>query len=200
MRATMIVVAASGLLALLTGCVAERPNPEPFGVPASAPLAPTSVVLTPAEEELFGPRVELPGGLLLKQIGKVAQWGGPNDTDPNTWGVRMVVDSIEVDPACDEYVPEPERGHRLVLSLRVQTSAQYNPSVDGVPGFYEWSTTGPDGVTEGAGSTGAMCRPAEDLTYDMRPSAKYRGEVAIDTSNPSGQLEFANFAAWNYPA
>jgi hypothetical protein len=31
----------------------------------------------------------------------------------------MVVDSIEVDPTCDEYMPQPERGHRLVLSLPV---------------------------------------------------------------------------------
>jgi hypothetical protein len=50
--------------------------------------------------QLFGPRMELPGGLLLKQLGKVAQW---SDTEVGVedWDVRVVLDSIEVDPQCD---------------------------------------------------------------------------------------------------
>jgi hypothetical protein len=90
-------------------------------------------VLTPEQEQLYGPRVELPGGLLLKQFGKVAQWGGPDDTDPNTWGVRVVVDSVEVDPKCGEYTSPPTRGHRLVVSLRAETSSSYEgPFGEGV--------------------------------------------------------------------
>jgi hypothetical protein len=44
--------------------------------------------------------MELPGGLLLKQLGKVAQW---SDTEVGVedWDVRVVLDSIEVDPQCD---------------------------------------------------------------------------------------------------
>jgi hypothetical protein len=170
--------------------------PEPFNVPMR-PAAPTSTAQTPEEEALFGPRVELPGGMLQKQLGKVAQWGGPNDTDPNTWGVRMVIDKIEIDPVCDEYMPEPERGHRLVLSIRVETSAAFQPSLDDGPHFYRWSTIGPDGVTEGPLNSGGMCHPAADLPFDMRPSAKYRGEVVLDTANTAGQLVFENMFVYN---
>jgi hypothetical protein len=109
------------------------------------------LVFTPEQEALYGPRVELPGGLVLKQIGKVAQNGGPNDTDLNTWAIRLVLDSIEVDPACGPYIAKPERGHRLVLSLRVETSAYYDPTRDPgsrPPQYYEWSTIGPDGDSE----------------------------------------------------
>jgi hypothetical protein len=76
---------------------------------------------------MFGPRVELPGGLLLKQIGKVAQFGGPDDQDPNTFGARIVLEKVAVDPRCDQYVMTPARGHRLVLSFQVETSAVFQP-------------------------------------------------------------------------
>lgn len=196
MRAIVIVVAGV-LLAVLPGCAAEQP-PEPFGVPTAAAPVPPDVVLTPAEEELFGPRVELPNGLLLKQLGKVAQWGGPNDTDPNTWGVRLVVDSIAVDPACDEYVSTPDRGHRLILSVRVETSPSYDSMNDGIPQYFEWSTIAPDGVSEASPTSSSDCHSSVAFPHEMRPSAKYRGEVTVETANPRGQLVFADFAAWDY--
>jgi hypothetical protein len=112
----------------------------------------------------------------------------------------MVVDKIETDPACDEHMPEPDRGHRLVLSLRVETSVLYQPGIDDGPYFYRWSTIGPDGVTEGALNSGGMCHPATDLPFNMRPSARYRGEVVLDTANTAGQLVFANMFVYNYPA
>jgi hypothetical protein len=34
--------------------------------------------------EFYGPRIELPGGLLQKQLGKVVQFGGPDDNDNST--------------------------------------------------------------------------------------------------------------------
>jgi hypothetical protein len=72
----------------------------------------------------------------------------------------MVVDRIDVDPQCDEYVPAPERGHRLVLALRAETSELYDPFVDGVPRYYEWSTIGADGVSEAASSSSHDCHHA----------------------------------------
>jgi hypothetical protein len=168
-------------------------------VPTPPPTS-TSVTLTPAEEELYGPRVELPGGLLQKQLGKVAQYGGPDDNDNSTWGFRVVVDSIEVDPKCDQYAAEPTRGRWLLISLRVETSQLYDAARDGsAPGFYEWSTIGPDGITEPPLGSGSPCRAATELLFELRPGAKYRGTVGIDTANPSGQLLLSNIA-WKYPA
>lgn len=196
--ALMLLVAA---LTLLTACSGQTEPPEPFGVPAATPPATTLVPasLTPEQEQLFGPRVELPGGLLLKQLGKVAQW---SDTEVGVedWDVRVVLDSIEVDPQCDEFTPAPERGHRLLLSLRVETGPEYNQTLNGVPQYYEWSTIGLDGVSEAPTSTGYSCRQADELPYEMRPSAKYRGTVSVDTANPAGHLVLNNQFAWNYPA
>jgi hypothetical protein len=173
--------------------------PEAFTVPTSQPPAPpNSLVLTPEQEELYGPRVELGGGLVLKQLGKVTQWGGPLD-DLSTWGARMVVDRIEVDPQCNEYVSTPERGHRLVVTIRVETSELYKPGVDMIPQYYLWSTIGPDGVSEASPSSSHTCRSAVAFPHELRPSAKYRGEVTVETANPVGQLVFADFAVFNYP-
>lgn len=190
-------LAALALL-VLAGCAAQPAAPEPFTVPTESSTAPTVVELTPQEVELFGPRVELPGGLLLKQFGKVAQWG--QDTDVRKWGVRVVLDEVRIDPECDEFVTAPERGHRLVLSLRVETSELYEPTIDDGPHYYRWSVTGPDGVSESAGSIGAQCNVSNELPFDMRPAAQYRGEVVIDTRYTSGQLVLDNLFAWDFPA
>jgi hypothetical protein len=208
-----IVAGIAALLVLVIGIATDGTNspaepPGEFTVPtaqaeppvqAAAPTS-SSVVLTPEEEELFGPRVELPGGLLLKQRGKVAQWGGPDDVDNSTWAVRLVVDRIDVDPQCGEYVRAPDRGHRLVLSLRVETSERYDQIVDGVPQYYEWSTIGPDGVSEASASSSQDCHSDVAFPHELRPSAKYRGEVTVETANPVGQLVLADFFVYDYPA
>lgn len=194
-----MIVAAAVVVGIATDGATNSAGPGAFAVPTTQAAAPASVALTPEEEELFGPRVELPGGLLLKQLGKVVQWGGPDDQNNSTWGVRMVVDKIEVDPQCDAYVDTPDRGHRLVLSLRVETSALYDSFRDGVPQYFEWSTIGPDGVSEASPSSSHTCRSAVAFPHELRPSAKYRGEVTVETANPAGQLVFADFAVYNYP-
>lgn len=206
MRAIAPVLALAAVL-MLAGCSSAPAAPTPFGVPTAgdgATAAPTtsspSVVLTPAEEELFGPRVELPGGLILKQIGKVAQYGGPDDKDNNTFGARFIIDKISVDPKCDQYVSRPDRGHRLVLSMRVETGPTFDQAVDGTPQYYQWSTIASDGITQGPPTSSQDCHSASALPQEFRASAKYRGEVTVETSNVTGQLVFADFAVWNYPA
>jgi hypothetical protein len=49
-------------------------------------------------------------------------------------------------------------------------------------------------------SSYSPCRQATELPVDMRPSAKYRSTVGVDTSNAVGQLVLSNFAVWKYPA
>lgn len=170
--------------------------PEPFSVP-EAGAAPSSASPSPADVELYGPRIELPGGLLLKQLGKVAE--DRRDNSPASWTIRTVVDRIEVDPVCD-YSPTA-RPHRLVLTVRVETSPIYDPTRDrSGPQFYAWSTIGPDGVSEGGPTSSLPCRAAgEQLPAELRPAAKYRGQVTVETANPAGQLVLDNSWVWNYP-
>lgn len=191
------------LAALLVACAdAERPPPAPFGVPTASPTTAAAQPQTAAEIELFGPRVELPGGLLYKQLGKVAQYGGPNDDDLSTFGVRVVLDRIELDPECDPFVTSGSgRPHRLVLHVRVETSPTYDPMVDGGgPQFFEWSTISPEGLTEGAANSSGSCRAADELPFELRPSAQYRGQVTYETANPVGRLVLGSFATWDYPS
>jgi hypothetical protein len=188
--------AAAIALLLLAGCSSPSAPGTSLGVPtASASAAPS---LTSQEEEIYGPRVELPGGLLLKQLGKVALYGPDQDNIQMNWHVRMVVDKIAVDPACDRYVPKSERGHRLVISLRAETSAKFSNGADMVPQYYAFSTVDPDGVSEASPSSMVSCHEAVALPIEFRPSAKYRGEVTVDTGNPKGQLVLANTFAWDY--
>ncbi len=199
-----IVGGITAVLVVAIGIANDRPlrpaSPGAFTVPTEQPAAaPTTPPVSPEEEEVFGPRLELGGGLVLKQLGKVTQWGGPQDADLSTWAARMVVDRIEVDPECDPYVDLPERGHRLVLSVRVETSERYRPGLDTVPQFYEWSTIGPDGVSEASHSSSHTCRSAVAFPHELRPSARYRGEVTVETANPAGQLVFDDFAVYSYP-
>jgi hypothetical protein len=42
------------------------------------------------------------------------------------------------------------------------------------------------------------CHKANALPHEFRPSAKYRGEVTVETANASGQLVLGNGFAWNY--
>lgn len=147
---------------------------------------------------MFGPRVVLPGGLLLKDLGKFAQYGGTDDTDPRTWGVRVAIDRIDIDPRCDPYIPKPSRGHRLVLSVQAETSAEFRSGVDVIPAYFNFTTISPDGITEAATSDSYTCHDAKRLPYEFRPSAKYRGEVTLDTANAAGQVVLGNGYAWNY--
>lgn len=200
MRARVLGAGIAIALAALAGCASE-PAPRPFDVPpeSAGTTAPTRPVETPEQIEMFGPRVELAGGMLLKELGKVAQWGG-TASEVNNWAVRLVVDSIEVDPNCGEFVPEPERGHRLLVTMRVETNSAYDAMRHGVPQYYEWSTIGTDGVSEAPPSSAYPCEGAAELPHELRPSAKYRGSVLIETANAEGQLVLADLFAWNYPA
>lgn len=176
--------------ALLAGCGSDQQ--EPASSSAAPGNEPTSASASDySNEELYGPRVELPGGLLLKQVGKVAEYGKP-------WAVRVVVDDIEVDPSCDEYKPDPERGHRVVLTLSVQTSADFDPATIPPPTWSQWSTVGPDGVSEAPMTAYNPCHPLVQLPSQFRPEATYRGEVDVDTANQTGRAVLGDLFAWDY--
>lgn len=197
MRITTVALTVAALVITLGACGSA--DPEPFGVPAAPSSSAPPVEQTPAEIELYGPRVELPGGLLLKQLGKVAQVNPVESDDPQDWVMRIVLDKIEVDPDCGPYRFDSGRSHTLVLSLRVETSARYDQARHGIPQYFEWSTIGPDGVTEAPPTSSSDCRNGKGFPSELRPAAKYRGEVTVDTSNPTGRLVLSDMFAWDYP-
>ncbi|MGQ0576794.1 MAG: hypothetical protein ACT4RN_21725 [Pseudonocardia sp.] len=169
---------------------------EPFNVPTATPAP--AAGQSAAEVELYGPIVELPDGLYLKQLGKVAEFGPVGSTRRDDWTMRVVLDRIEVDPRCNPYT-QGDRPHRLVLHLRVETSERYDTSAgDDRPAYYRWSTIGADGVTEPTPNGQSTCRDDDALPFDLRASAKYRGEVTVDVSNAAGRLVLDVFA-WDYP-
>lgn len=184
------------VLFTLAGCGSG--DTTPADPSATTSTAPPPTTLTAGEEELYGPRVELPGGMLLKQIGRVAEYGESETSPRDHWAIRVVVEKIEVDPVCP-HKPEPERGHRVVVTLSAQTSAYFDPATMAAPQWYRWSTVSPDGISEASLSAYNPCHPKVQLPPDFRPEAKYRGEVDVDTANPSGRIVFNDSFAWDYP-
>jgi len=185
MRGAAPVVALLAVLLTLAACSTASPAaPIPFGVTTAvhgAAATLTAVVHTPAEEDLLGPRVELGCGLILKQIGTVAQCGGPDDNDNDNFGARSIIDKIAVDPKCDQYTHKPARGHRLVPTMRVETGPTFDQPAEGSPQYYRWSTTAPDGITQGPPPSSQDCHSANAWLQEFRASAKYRGEVTVET-------------------
>jgi hypothetical protein len=194
-------VVAATLLVFAASCSNQPAGAAPpsFAVPTSA-APPPSAAQTPAQDEELGPHIELPGGLLLKQLGKVAYVTGAAGDPASTFRYRIIVDSIMVDPKCDPYFPAPPRGHRLLVAVRVETSDLYSPATDGDLQFDRWSTIGSDGVSEGSANSGSPCRAATELPFDLRPAAKYRGQITVDTMKPAGELVLGNTFVWKYPA
>src|SRR3712207_6471829 len=97
--AALLIAAVAVLLA---SCGSEPTAPPTPSATTPEEASPTTAALADySDEEVYGPRVELPGGLLLKQVGKLAEYGQP-------WAVRVVVEDIDVDPPCD-HMSKPER-------------------------------------------------------------------------------------------
>jgi hypothetical protein len=194
--------------ALLAGCsgtpAAMAPQPSPTPAATAPAAATTAATATPEIEaalaEELGPRVELPSGLLLKQIGKTAMSTGGTPPDPADWRVKVKVTGVRVDPKCERPGPPPSRGHRVVVSMEVETSKAYDTTSDAQVRWSQWSTIGADGVSEGGLSTLYECNQTKELTDDLRPASKYRGEVTLDSANTSGQVVWDDGFAWNYSA
>jgi hypothetical protein len=203
MRRALAALVLAAHVALLTGCAATgapAAAPAPTAPAPAAPAITAAPAIDPALAEELGPRVELPSGLLLKEIGKTALVTGSPETDPSDWRIKVKVTGVRVDPQCQRSDPAPERGHRVVVSFEAETSRLYDTSSDPLIRWSRWSTIGADGVSEGALSTLYACNATKELTDDPRPASKYKGEVTIDSSNTSGQVVWNEGFAWDYSA
>jgi hypothetical protein len=114
------------------------------------------------------------------------------------WRLKVTVTGVKVEPKCAR--PNgPQRGHRAVVAVRVETSPTYTPS-NGEVSYFNWSTISPDGVSEPAVSTLYECNETKELFTELRPTSKYVGEITIDTANTSGYVVLGDSFAWPFPA
>ena len=151
------------------------------------PVAPQVVVSAPAAAP-EGDTSER--GNVVKKPGEVAGFGPTNDDI----AVTFAVDKITVDPKCTSgYSQKPENGHFVRVDLRAETKPTMPLDRGYSIGSFDFTTVGPDGLTEQNISTGSgfMCLDSsEQFPSTINPGSKYRGAIVLDTKNPAGVLVY----------
>lgn len=199
LRPMLVVVAMVG--GLLAGCSDSAPAGSPPSASSAVARPPetAAVSVEPSLAEELGPRVELPGGVLLKQPGKLALVLCQGCTTPEEWRLRVVVTGVAVDPPCERTGPPPARGHRAVVAVQVETAPNYVPGTDPAIAYWMWSTVSASGVSEQPVNTLYACNESRELAGPLRSAAKYQGEITIDTANTAGRIVYGDGFAWDFP-
>lgn len=113
-------------------------------------------------------------------------------TGDGTEILDYAVTSIEVDGDCtDSYVSEPKNGHLIVVTLDVQTTANYTEDYASLLDPQDFAIVGPDGVTETGNWTVSSYGCTNNQVPDgFSPSSKYTYKIALDSKNTSGTLRY----------
>ena len=189
--------AALALPALLAACAAPATSTPPLNVPPAPEVSAPAAAATPAGD--LSTR-----GNVVKQPGEIAGFGPTQDNIV----VTFAIDKITVDAKCtSSYAQKPENGHFVKLDVRAETK----PTMPTDRGYsinpFEFSTVGPDGITEQSLTTGSSFTcldQSEQFPSTISPGSKYRGSLILDTKNTSGVLVYRpNFMLgggweWNY--
>jgi hypothetical protein len=188
---------------LLAACGQTPAQPPPM---PNIPLATTVATPSPAPTTSpFGPAEKSSRGLLIKKVGQPA--GFTNQSGAIT--ATFVVDKITVNGKCtNKYAQKPEHGHFVIVEMRVETTSNLSPDEYLSISPSEWSIVGPDGVTESSLGTGPAysCLDQKDQFpgQQFTPASKYRGTLALDTANTSGNLLYRPLGGggweWTFPA
>lgn len=145
-------------------------------VPESAPAAPAGNVSD--------------RGNVIKKVGETAAFGPTQDN----LVVSFVVDKITVAAKCPgQFAQKPEHGHFVRLDVRAETKPAMPANLGYSISPFDFSTDGPDGVTEQSLSTGptyGCVDPSAQFPSTLNPGSKYRGAIILDTANPSGVLVY----------
>ncbi|ACU96768.1 hypothetical protein Svir_17410 [Saccharomonospora viridis DSM 43017] len=116
----------------------------------------------------------------------------------------FAIDEIKVDPECHEYGVKPDKGHTLLLHVRVATGveADANDAMSLLLNPYNFAELGSDGVTSPA-SSGMCTDPDEYLPMQFGMNQKYRGTIEVVVPEASGTLILTNYGGrgweWTYP-
>lgn len=118
--------------------------------------------------------------------------------------VVFAIDEIKVDPECREYGVKPDKGHTLLLHVRVATGdeADANDAMSLLLSPCNFAELGSDGVTSPA-SSGMCTDPDEYLPMQFGMNQKYRGMIEVVVPEVSGTLILTNYGGrgweWIYP-
>ena len=197
----IVIRAAAVALALSVLVVACSATPATTPPQLNVPPAPQVAVAAPAAAPA-GDTSER--GNVVKKPGEVAGFGPTQDNIV----VTFAIDKITVDAKCTaSYSQKSEHGHFIRLDVRAETK----PTMPTDRGYainpFEFSTVGPDGITEQSLTTGpsfTCLDQSQQFPATISPGSKYRGSLILDTKNPSGVLVYRpNFMLgggweWNY--
>lgn len=108
--------------------------------------------------------------------------------------VVFAIDEIKVDPECREYGVKPDKGHTLLLHVRVATGdeADANDAMSLLLSPCNFAELGSDGVTSPA-SSGMCTDPDEYLPMQFGMNQKYRGTIEVVVPEASGTLILTNY-------
>jgi hypothetical protein len=126
-------------------------------------------------------------------------------------GVSFAIDKVDVDPPCSEFGSPPDKGHTLLLHLRIATGddAEVVDRVGGIINPFSFVEIGKDGVTRDTGF-GLCADPSADQlpdTYGI--NQKYQGVMELEVPEASGTIALQLMGGeedgqrgweWTYPA
>lgn len=148
-------------------------------------------------------------GFIVKKLGELACIGGAGKDCAG--GASFSIDAVEVDPQCAEYGSHPEKGHTLLLHLRIATGddTQVVDRVSGIINPFSFVEVGKDGVTRDT-NFGLCADPSTNqLPGTYGPNQKYQGIMDLEVPEASGTIALQLGASeedgqrgweWTYPA
>ncbi len=195
------IIAVAAVLALAAACSAQ-PSAE-TGV-ESAPSLPSK---TTSATRDAGP-VANERGFFPKELGDPAGLGSSMDSPESA---TFTIDSVQIDPPCDQYGIRPASGRTLLLDVRVATGNDAGNANAVAMLLFGGSFVeiGDDGVTHAA-QIGMCTDPAGLITNvpTFGTNQKYQGKIEIVVPEASGTLALQAPAGglnngggweWTYP-
>lgn len=193
LRYILRTAAAVAALLVAVGCAKDTTRD------AASPQLPS----TSADTSSTTPSVAKPNvnerGLIPKSLGEEA---GLTDESGVTVAT-FAIDTVTVDPPCQEYSPKPDSGHTLLLEVRVST-ADDSESLTYLAGLlnpFTFSEIGADGVTRTA-QAGTCTDFARSLPSQYGVNQKYAGTIELVVPEASGALalqqSMTNTGGWEW--
>jgi hypothetical protein len=195
MRGRRRALPAAVLALTLTACSSGDASdteavPSSAALPASSGAATTSPAAAPLDADAeLNERGNIP-----KAIGEPA--GLRSSVEPGSPLVlTFSVLDLEVNPPCNSgFEQAPATGNYLGITMRVETTPEYDPRSLRTFSEYDFRILGPDGVAvpDVIGNS-ETCLSADELINNRRfgPGAVYEGKLILDMPVRAGTLVYA---------
>jgi hypothetical protein len=188
-RPTMPTIAAVvALVATLAGCAVETTAGRPVPAGSAQEFQPERPAIEePTTAPPSGP-ARNERGLIPTKLGETAGFGAPEEA-PDQARATFSIDSVEVDPPCDEYGIRPDSGHTLLLAVRAATSSDQESAqtLSFVLNPLNFVEIGKDGVTRPA-QLGSCIDISRYLPLEFGINQRYSGVIELVVPEASGIL------------